>query len=74
MKGECDSTRARNYASYMVKTFGATRESCQFYRLPKVIQRAKESVPSEDIVGFLAFWLSGLRAGAGAADDRAHLL
>lgn len=41
-------------SAYMIKTFGATLEGCQFNRLPRVIQRAKDAIPSESIVGFLA--------------------
>lgn len=44
---------APGYAYYMIKTFGASLDACEFYRLPKVVQRAKEAIPSEDIVGFL---------------------
>ncbi|MDD2067751.1 hypothetical protein NPS49_05385 [Pseudomonas putida] len=42
------------YASYMIKTFGATRENSRFFRLPRVIQRAKDAIPDDSIVGFLA--------------------
>lgn len=42
------------YASYMIKTFDATRENLSFHRLPTVIQCAKEAIPDEAIVGFLA--------------------
>jgi len=54
MHDEGEDTRALKYASYMIKTFGTSLEACLFYRLPTVIQRAKEAIPSGDIVGFLA--------------------
>jgi len=42
------------YASYWINTFGASREMLVFHRLPTVIQRAKDTIPDETIVGFLA--------------------
>lgn len=41
------------YASYMIKSFGATLEGLTFNRLPTVIQIAKEAIPDDEIVGFL---------------------
>jgi hypothetical protein len=40
-------------SSYQIKTFGATKADVRFNRLPTVIQRAKEAIPDDNIVGFL---------------------
>ncbi|MDY7564719.1 hypothetical protein QN400_24015 [Pseudomonas sp. RTC3] len=51
------SVRDRNdpsYASYWIKTFGATLADLQFFRLPRVIQQAREAIPDEEVAGFLA--------------------
>ncbi|NIE77106.1 hypothetical protein F3J45_21950 [Pantoea sp. Ap-967] len=40
--------------SYLIKTFGSSRDKCRFHRLPTVIQRAKDALPQEEIIGFLA--------------------
>lgn len=42
------------YSRYMIKTFGATLADCLFFRLPTVVQKARDSIPDYDIVGFLA--------------------
>lgn len=46
--------RAPGYATYRIKTFGATLASFRFSRLPTVIQKAREVINDYDIVGFLA--------------------
>jgi hypothetical protein len=43
-----------DYASYLIKTFGARISDCTFSRLPAVIARAKAAIPDLEIVGFLA--------------------
>lgn len=40
------------YASYMIKSFGATLADLTFWKLPEVIRVAKEVIPDDDIVGF----------------------
>ena len=40
------------YASYLVKTFGASLKDLRFNRLPTAIQEAKARLPDDDIVGF----------------------
>jgi hypothetical protein len=47
--------------SYLIKTFGSSKKNCRFYPLPKVIERAKQALPDEAIIGFLACALE--RAG-----------
>ncbi|MCI1037713.1 hypothetical protein [Pseudomonas putida] len=62
------------YGNYMIKTFGATRDNCQFFRLPKVIEHAKNAIPDEAIVGFLACALerNGRMTGLMFCDHRHH--
>lgn len=46
------SSSNKIYASYMIKTFGATKDDLKFNRLPHVIQTAKTLLPHDGIVGF----------------------
>ena len=42
------------YARYLIKTYGATLADVRFSRLPTVIQKAREAIPGDEIVGFFA--------------------
>jgi hypothetical protein len=41
------------YASYKIKTFGASLKDFRFSKYPRVILKAKEAIPDPAVVGFL---------------------
>jgi hypothetical protein len=49
------------YASYLIKTFGATWDGTTFHRFPAVIEQAHTRLPDSEIVGFFYAPVKGRR-------------